>query len=230
MYPKKTFTFDLILEGLGSILFESIKIPFGIFDKDLRALWVNEALASMHQVMPKKLIGNICHEVIHRRKEPCRDCPVQKACQTGKIQIAEKWYELPDGRKVWGEVHTYPVRGDDGDVAAIITFGFDVTDRKNREEVLRNYSKYLSEKLDLTKNPSQTIRPGSGEVAITVKLSGREREILRLLTEGHTNKQIGSLLSISSNTVKTHVNSIFNKLGVNDRTQAAVIATRKNMV
>ena len=59
-----------------------------------------------------------------------------------------------------------------------------------------------------------------------VKLSDRESDILQLVTEGYTNVQIASLLSISKNTVKTHINNIFNKLGVNDRTQAAVIATR----
>ena len=41
---------------------------------------------------------------------------------------------------------------------------------------------------------------------------------------------IGRLLGISPNTVKTHVTHIFNKLGVNDRTQAAVTATRLNII
>ena len=106
----------------------------------------------------------------------------------------------------------------------MVTFGFDVTDRKNRLEVLKSYSKYLSKELDGRKNKERKIRLGDDEIKIEVKLSGRENEILRLITEGYTNVQIASLLSISGNTVKTHVNNIFNKMGVNDRTHAAVIA------
>lgn len=48
--------------------------------------------------------------------------------------------------------------------------------------------------------------------------------------EGYTNTQISELLDISGNTVKSYVNSLFNKLGVNDRTQAAVLATRNHIV
>ena len=128
------------------------------------------------------------------------------------------------------EVHNYPIRGNDGDIAAVVTFGFDVTDRKNRLELLKNYSKYLSKELDGRKNKERKIRLGDDEIKIEVKLSGRENEILRLITEGYTNVQIASLLSISGNTVKTHVNNIFNKMGVNDRTHAAVIATRENFI
>lgn len=65
---------------------------------------------------------------------------------------------------------------------------------------------------------------------IIFKLSGREAEVLRLITEGFTNKEIAQLLKISHNTVKSHVVHIFNKLGVNDRTQAAVWAFQNELI
>ncbi len=230
MHTKETFTFDQLLNGLGPIVFESIKIPFGIFDKFHRVLWANEGLAALHRVSPETLMGNICHRVIHGRTEPCEDCTVRKVLQTGKIDISEQWFEFANGKRIWGEVHNYPIRGNDGDVAAVVTLGFDVTDRKNRIEVLKNYSKYLSSELHVQKEGGQKIRLNDSDIKITVELSNRENEILRLITEGYTNVQIASLLSITTNTVKTHVTSIFNKMGVNDRTQAAVIATRENIV
>lgn len=55
-------------------------------------------------------------------------------------------------------------------------------------------------------------------------LSAREIQILELVASGRSNKEIASLLSISRFTVGNHVNNIFRKLGVNDRTQAAVKA------
>ena len=61
-------------------------------------------------------------------------------------------------------------------------------------------------------------------------LTDRELEVLRLLSRGETNAEISCHLGISPHTVKSHVIHIFNKLGVNDRTQAAVWAARHQLV
>jgi DNA-binding NarL/FixJ family response regulator len=61
-------------------------------------------------------------------------------------------------------------------------------------------------------------------------LSGREMEVLSCVTQGMSNKEIASLLGISHQTVKNHVTSILRKLGVEDRTQAAVYALRRGWV
>ncbi len=57
-------------------------------------------------------------------------------------------------------------------------------------------------------------------------LTGREREVLALLADGRSNREIASLLRVSEKTVKTHVSSVLAKLGVADRTQAALVAVR----
>lgn len=57
-------------------------------------------------------------------------------------------------------------------------------------------------------------------------LTGRERDVVALVTEGLTNKEIGRRLEISPATVKVHVERIIGKLGVADRTQAAVLITQ----
>lgn len=61
-------------------------------------------------------------------------------------------------------------------------------------------------------------------------LTRREIEVLKLLTEGLFNKEIAYHLSISEKTVKNHVSNIFKKIGVSDRTQAAVYAIKNNLV
>jgi two-component system NarL family response regulator len=61
-------------------------------------------------------------------------------------------------------------------------------------------------------------------------LTGRELEVLRLIVAGRSNKEIGAALKISEATVKSHVNSILGKLGVNDRTQAATTALQRGLV
>ena len=60
-------------------------------------------------------------------------------------------------------------------------------------------------------------------------LSEREREVLALMAEGLSNQVIGEKLTISEKTVKTHVSNILAKLGVADRTQAAVYAWKSGM-
>lgn len=61
-------------------------------------------------------------------------------------------------------------------------------------------------------------------------LSGREMEILKLITRGLSNKEIAKALGISRQTVKNHMTSILRKLAVNDRTQAAVYALRRGWI
>ena len=61
------------------------------------------------------------------------------------------------------------------------------------------------------------------------RLTNRELEVLALVLAGETNRKIAHELNISSHTVKSHVKNIFNKLGVQNRTQAAVKAARLNL-
>lgn len=66
--------------------------------------------------------------------------------------------------------------------------------------------------------------------SLPTPLTGRELEVLRMVAHGNTNTEISRQLNISPHTVKSHVVHIFNKLGVNDRTQAAVWAARQKIV
>jgi two-component system NarL family response regulator len=61
-------------------------------------------------------------------------------------------------------------------------------------------------------------------------LTDRERQVLRLLAEGQANKEISAMTGIAESTVKTHVASIIEKLGVKSRTEAAVIAEKRGFL
>jgi DNA-binding NarL/FixJ family response regulator len=61
-------------------------------------------------------------------------------------------------------------------------------------------------------------------------LSSRELDVLARLGKGLANKQIAAQLSVSENTVKTHLASIFQKLGVNDRTGAVTAALQRGLI
>ena len=61
-------------------------------------------------------------------------------------------------------------------------------------------------------------------------LTEREREVLTLIGQGHSNKEIARQLFLSEKTVKNHIGNIFSKLHINDRTQAVLYAVRKGLV
>jgi DNA-binding NarL/FixJ family response regulator len=70
----------------------------------------------------------------------------------------------------------------------------------------------------------------SPEAEVIGQLSQRELEVLKLMVEGLSNPEIAAQLYLSPNTVKTHVRGIMNKLAVDDRVQAAVVALRAGLV
>ena len=61
-------------------------------------------------------------------------------------------------------------------------------------------------------------------------LTGREQDVLQLLSAGLTNRDIGERLFLSPDTVKTHLGNIYRKLGVEGRTQAVVVALQKKLL
>jgi two-component system, NarL family, response regulator LiaR len=76
-------------------------------------------------------------------------------------------------------------------------------------------------------------RIASRERAILTRLDAltrREREVLEHIAHGHSNKQIARELGVAEKTVKTHVGHLLAKLGVTDRTQAALLAVREGLV
>jgi DNA-binding CsgD family transcriptional regulator len=134
--------------------------------------------------------------------------------------------KCPDFTNPIMEKAVYPIYDDDGNLASTIELEIDSS----------------NEKLDLRRTMEATGEKGAGlrddkkiisekEIAeIQTDLTSREIEVLHMIAKGATNNEISDHLAISPHTVKSHVVHIFNKLGVNDRTQAAVWATRNKIV
>jgi DNA-binding NarL/FixJ family response regulator len=73
-------------------------------------------------------------------------------------------------------------------------------------------------------------RPLTEVAAAIEKLSSRELDVLRQLAEGKSNKEIAAALDLAEGTVKNHLSNVFGKLGVLDRTQAALLAREKGLI
>ncbi len=81
-------------------------------------------------------------------------------------------------------------------------------------------------RIDELRSPDITLAAADRVPEDTWGLSSREREVLALLAEGRTNRQIGEALFISDKTASVHVTHILDKMGVSSRTEAALLAAR----
>ncbi len=107
----------------------------------------------------------------------------------------------------------YPVFDKDGNLASTVSIETDASNKEPKKSIQKD------------KVPLKITSTG-----VQAELTHREVEVLRLVAGGSTNMEISDRLSISPHTVKSHVVHIFNKLGVNDRTQAAVWASKNNIL
>lgn len=99
----------------------------------------------------------------------------------------------------------------------VVTSGDSIIDKDVLQEAIREF--YFVTGSEAPKG-SAPIQP----------LTAQELRVLRFIAEGFNNGSIAAMLTVSRNTVKAHVSSILSKLGLSDRTQAAIWAVRRGLV
>jgi DNA-binding NarL/FixJ family response regulator len=97
------------------------------------------------------------------------------------------------------------------------------------EEITRGIRSAARGEAPLAPKAAREVLAARGERRPTADLSKREEDVLRLVAQGHPNKVIARELSISEKTVKAHLTHIFQRIGVTDRTQAALWAQRNSV-
>jgi PAS domain S-box-containing protein len=102
-------------------------------DREMKILWANGAACDSAGLSREELIGRYCYEIWPKRSDPCPDCPVLKAMETGQLQEMEKM--TSDGRSWF--IRGYPLRDEKGNIVGGIEFTLEITERKRAEDELR---------------------------------------------------------------------------------------------
>jgi DNA-binding CsgD family transcriptional regulator/ArsR family metal-binding transcriptional regulator len=124
---------------------------------------------------------------------------------------------------------TFPVYDDNGNCIRTVSLEVGLTDLRRtinkKDQQIKNLQSRLA---DFEQKKAGNMHQANN--ALPSPLTKREIQVLRLVARGATNKQISNDLNISEHTVKSHILHIFNKLGVNDRTQASVWAASNGVL
>ncbi len=205
----------------------------GVFVEDFLG-FINEIADKKESILPRHKVFRNASVVDIIRLLPitnCRDCGFS-SCMAFAAAVSQQQAtpsRCPHIKPPVTERASYPVYDSEGNL--IKTVSLDIDTAKTNEE-LRSMQHHLDEKqqrLNELEN-YQTMAREAANRSLPVPLSQREIEVLRMVARGETNVEIGRRLSISPHTVKSHVISIFNKLGVNDRTQASVWAAQHDLL
>jgi len=183
--------------------------------------------------------------VIANRKDMCivgeatNGCEAIHLCQQHRPDVILMDMSMPDG----GGLQAIRDIRAEFSAARIVVFSIDDGDETIYQAMKAGARGYLLKDAPATVlletimavADGQTVLPGE----VAAKLAGRlhqrdltkrEQEILEHIVAGRSNSEIGSTLFISEGTVKSHVNSLLEKLHVTDRTQAAVAALQRGLV
>jgi DNA-binding CsgD family transcriptional regulator len=204
--------------------------PLSIVDGEYRIFWANRKRAGEHNLNQEDIIGKVCYEIFFEKNKPCSQCLVSKVKITGRPCSIEKSCDLPEGRRVWCEQRAVPIYDKNSKIAYTMVYGIIVTDKILLQQRQNIHIKKLERTLFELKQHPKNSHSEIGYRQNHAGLTGREIEVLHLMAEGQTNPEISQALSISAHTAKSHVINIFNKLGVNNRTQAAVMAAFQQLI
>lgn len=152
IWGKDQLSEELLVERLQDkeSMIDGISDALMLLDaKSYRILDVNQAFLNSYRLSYEDVLGKKCHEITHHLDKPCSQvfgeisCPLEESASTGKLCHVEHIHKDRDGKTLYFEITSYPVKGSNGQVTRIIHLSRDVTDRKRSEEELKRSSEKI---------------------------------------------------------------------------------------
>lgn len=203
-----------------------------VVDDELRIRYWNGAAEKITGFGSRDVLGQKCYQILQgydeERRLICKD-----TCHVAELALKSEPVSNYDirsltnkGDKRWLNMSIITAKmGGNGYKKLIVHFFRDVTQKKEGEiffrKILETASRYHNIPIELNDN---------GDPQILIEdLTGREREVLNLLTRGLSSREMAEALSISQNTVRNHIQHILKKLQVHSRLEAVTYALNNGL-
>ena len=202
-----------------------------VIDDEMRVVYWNKAAETILGFTDDDVAGQYCYQLLQGRDERqqliCREhCQVAKmALHSKPVPNYDVRMRTKDGADRWLNISvlSYKMDKEVGRSVAVHLFR-DIKDRKFDEDVLTHLIELIRTHQDVSGRNGFRLNPH------IEPLTSREHEVLTLLAKGHPTDEIGELLSITSNTVRNHIQHILNKLHVHNRLEAVVYAIEQGLI
>lgn len=210
---------------------------FYVVDHEQRIVRWNSGAERMLGHMADDVIGRNCFEVIegHGRNGQAicgPDCPVRRCVNRGELPHSmEVEARTKGGRRVWLHLSVIVIPHEPGPLRAHLLL--DVSDRRHAAEVVAQVASLCQpgEVLPFDEcGRSGQRATGGASGAVEAAFTAREREVLRLVADGLSNKTIAARLVVSVHTVRNHVQHILSKAGARSRSEAVSFALRGRLL
>lgn len=205
-----------------------------VIDEDQRVVYWNQAAQEILGFTSDEVIGRPCHEILgaqdEERRGICRHhCYVAVTAFTGSgVTAYDSCARTKSGELRWINVSILTFHPPNNEAPPLVVHLFrDATEKKQNEQFARQVLG-AAERLQERATPYVTSRKSAESYA--KDLTDREREVLSLLAQGLSNRDIAQALSISPTTTRNHVQNIFNKLQVHSRLEAVAYAFEHRLV
>jgi PAS domain S-box-containing protein len=204
-----------------------------VIDEDHNIIYWNEAAQEILGYTSDEVVGQPCYDILGGQDDKgrviCRyHCSVVTTALKGDVVTDyDTCIHTKSGEVRWINVSILNVPASNNDTPPLIVHLFrDATQKKKNEKFI---SQILNATEHLLEIAGPTILPMADE-SVTKELTDREREILSLLAQGSGTDHIAQSLSISSYTVRNHVQNILHKLQVHSRLEAVAYALEHGLV
>ena len=201
-----------------------------VIDEELRIIFWNKTAEAMLGFKSEDVAGLPCFHLLHGYDEG-RQLICNARCQVMKLALNAKpvpnydiHVKTKQGDNRWLNMSVFTYRMHETDGKKVIVHLFHNLDGKEVDDkVLGQLIKVINRYQDIRYNNGAKLDSHQDT------LTSREREILALLVDGHGTRDIAQFLSISTSTVRNHIQHILQKLQVHTRLEAVAIATRHNL-
>jgi PAS domain S-box-containing protein len=201
------------------------------FDRSHRLLYVNRAGERATGMAAEAFIGRTAREVgLPETQAAIWELALEQVFRTGHEQTLQFATPTPLGERSY-QARIVPELGPEGSVASLLAISRDVTEQWRAEqeravlyrEVLERERRLQELVSRMLLDHQRDVQRAAGAVELE-RLTPRERQILPLLAQGCTNRQIAATLELRTGTVKSYVERLLQKLGASTRAEAAARA------